>query len=95
MAEAGERRTRTLAEQDSEREAAWRERARNAKDALKAAYAEILTQRARIGELLCQLRDLEVEWTEEAILRITTENTTLKANPHRMLKGSPATRGRV
>lgn len=78
MAEAGERRTQTLAEQDSEREAAWRERALNAEDALEAAHAEILTQRARIRELLCQFRDLEVEWTEEAILRITTENTTFK-----------------
>jgi hypothetical protein len=25
-----------------------------------------------------QIRDLEAEWTEEAIQRITTENTTLK-----------------
>ena len=41
-------------------------------------HAEILTQRTRIGELLGQVRDLEAEWTEEAIQRITTENTTLK-----------------
>jgi chromosome segregation ATPase len=78
MAEAGGRRTQTLPEQHSEREAAWRERALNAEDALKAAHTEILAQRARIGELLCQLRALEAEWTEEAIMRITTENTTLK-----------------
>jgi chromosome segregation ATPase len=78
MADAGERRTRMLAEQDDEREATWRERALNAEDALKAAQAEILTQRTRIGELLGQIRDLEAEWTEEAIQRITTENTTLK-----------------
>ncbi|MEV7780909.1 hypothetical protein [Kitasatospora sp. NPDC088351] len=45
---------------------------------LKAAQAEILTQRTRIGELLGQIRDLQAEWTEEAIQRITTENTTLK-----------------
>jgi chromosome segregation ATPase len=78
MAQASERRTRTLAEQDDEREATWRERALNAEEGLKAAHAEILTQRTRIGELLGQIRDLQAEWTEEAIQRITTENTTLK-----------------
>ncbi|MDH6130199.1 hypothetical protein [Kitasatospora sp. GP82] len=78
MAEAGERRTQLLADQDEEREATWRDRALNAEDALKAAHAEILTQRTRIGELLGQVRDLEAEWTQEAIQRITTENTTLK-----------------
>jgi hypothetical protein len=78
MAEAGDRRTQLLADQDDEREATWRERALNAEEGLKAAQAEILTQRTRIGELLGQMRDLEAEWTEEAIQRITTENTTLK-----------------
>ncbi|WP_262506050.1 hypothetical protein [Streptomyces sp. TRM68367] len=78
MAEAGERRTQLLADQDDEREAIWRERALNAEEGLKAAQAEILTQRTRIGELLGQVRDLQAEWTEEAIQRITTENTTLK-----------------
>ncbi|MET7852209.1 DUF6262 family protein [Streptomyces avermitilis] len=78
MAQAGERRSRTFAEQDGEREATWRERARNAEDALKAAHTEILTQRTRIGELIGQISDLQAEWTEETIHRITTENTTLK-----------------
>ncbi len=78
MAEAGERRTRTLAEQDEEREATWRERALNAEDALKAAHTEVLSQRTRIGELLGQIRDLQAEWNQDAIQRITTENTTLK-----------------
>jgi Family of unknown function (DUF6262) len=78
MSDAGERRVRMLADQDDEREATWRERALNAEDALKAAHAEILAQRARIGELLGQIRDLEAGWTEEAIQRMTTENTTLK-----------------
>lgn len=78
MDQAGERRSRTLAEQDDEREATWRERALNAEEALKAAHIEILAQRTRIGELLGQIRDLEAEWTQEAIQRITTENTTLK-----------------
>uniref|UniRef100_UPI000A85506F DUF6262 family protein n=1 Tax=Streptomyces griseoruber TaxID=1943 RepID=UPI000A85506F len=77
-AEADGHRSQTLADQDDEREATWRERALNAEDALKAAHTEILTQRARIGELLGQIRDLESEWTEEAIQRITAENTTLK-----------------
>jgi hypothetical protein len=65
MAEVGERRQRMLADHDSEQKT-WRERALNAKDALKAANAEILAQRTRIGELLGQVRDLEAEWTEEA-----------------------------
>ncbi|MCY0933860.1 DUF6262 family protein [Streptomyces sp. H34-S4] len=78
MAEADERRTQMLADQDEKREATWRERALNAEDALKAAHAEILAQRARIGELLGQVRDLEAEWPQDAVQRITTENTTLK-----------------
>ena len=73
LRQAGDR-----AAQDTEQEAAWLERALNAEDALKAAHAEILAQRARIGELLGQVRDLEAEWTQEATQRITTENTTLK-----------------
>ena len=55
-----------------------RERALNAEDALKAAHAEIVAQRNRIGELLGRIRDLEAEWTQDAVERITTENTTLK-----------------
>ncbi|WP_086751218.1 DUF6262 family protein [Streptomyces scabiei] len=78
MAKTGERRSQMLADQDNEHEATWRERALNAEDALNAAHAEILTQRTHIGELLGQIRDLQAEWTEEAIQRITTENTTLK-----------------
>ena len=78
MTEAGGRRAGIFVEQDDQRETTWRERALNAEDALKAAHAEIRTQRTRIGELLGQIRDLEAEWTEEAIQRITTENTTLK-----------------
>lgn len=78
MADAGERRTQMLADQHDAREATWRERALNAEEALKAAHTEILTQRNRIGELLGQIRDLEAEWTQEAVQRITTENTTLK-----------------
>ena len=78
IAEAGQRRAQMIADDDGAREATWRERALNAEDALRTARAEIATQRQRIGELLGQIRDLEGEWTEEAIARITTENTTLK-----------------
>ena len=67
-----------LAHCDAGQEATWRERALNAEDALKAAHAEIVQQRERIGELLGHVRDLEAEWTQDAIQRITTENTTLK-----------------
>jgi hypothetical protein len=77
-AQYGTRRAQDLAAHDAEQEASWRERALNAEDALKAAHAEIITQRTRIGDLLGQVRDLEAEWTREAIQRITTENTTLK-----------------
>lgn len=88
MAEGGERRVRTLAEQDNERDATWRERALNAEEGLKAAQAEILAQRTRIGELLGQIRDLEAEWTEETIQRITTENTTLKQRIRQLTAGN-------
>jgi hypothetical protein len=64
--------------------ATWRERALNAEDALKAAHAEILAQRTRIGELLGQVRDLEAEWTQETVQRITTENTALKRRVRRL-----------
>jgi len=77
-AASGLRQASDLATQDTEQEATWRERALNAEDALKAAHAEILVQRARIGELMGQIRDMQAEWTEETIQRTTTENTTLK-----------------
>src|SRR5207244_3117609 len=63
---------------DDGQQAVWRERALNAEDALKNANAEISRQRARIGELLGQIRDLQAEWDEQSTGRITTENTTLK-----------------
>jgi hypothetical protein len=78
IAAAGERRIQMVLDQDDAREATWRERALNAEEALKTAHTEILTQRTRIGELLGQIRDLEAEWTQEAVQRITAENTTLK-----------------
>ncbi|MFJ4695369.1 hypothetical protein [Streptomyces sp. NPDC088766] len=79
-----DRRSRKPAEQDDEREATWRERTLNAVDTLKAAQAEILAQRTRIGELLSQIMDLEAERTEETIQRISTENSTLKQRVRRL-----------
>ncbi|HEY2199330.1 MAG TPA: DUF6262 family protein [Mycobacterium sp.] len=77
--EAGEERSRrALAQTDVAGQATWRERALNAEDALKIAHAEILAQRTRIGELLGRIRDLEAEWTQDDVQRITAENTTLK-----------------
>ncbi|QIS23482.1 DUF6262 family protein [Nocardia terpenica] len=66
------------ADHEPAQDTSWRERALNAEAALKLAHTEILTQRTRIGEQLGQIRDLQAEWTAEAIRRITTENTTLK-----------------
>jgi chromosome segregation ATPase len=71
-------RNRLQDEQGDGGEASWRERALNAEHALKTANHEIITQRTRIGELLGRIRDLEAEWTQDAIQRVTTENTTLK-----------------
>jgi anti-sigma factor RsiW len=70
--------------QDSQVEASSRERALNAEDALKAAHAEIRAERARIGQLLGQIRDAERELTPDTIQRITTENTTLKQRLRRL-----------
>ena len=71
-------RDRRQDEQDDAGEASWRQRALNAEHALKTANHEIITQRTRIGELLGRIRDLEAEWTQDAIQHVTTENTTLK-----------------
>ena len=76
--ETATQRDRLQGEQDDAGEASWRERALNAEHALKTANHEIMTQRTRIGELLGRIRDLEAEWTQDAIHRVTSENTTLK-----------------
>jgi hypothetical protein len=66
------------------REASWRERALNAETALKTATAEIVAHRDRIGELLGRIRDLEADWTEESLGRVTAENTALKQRVRRL-----------
>ncbi|MER5756818.1 hypothetical protein [Streptomyces sp. NPDC002088] len=78
IAEAGERRTQLLADQDDEREGTWRERALNAEEGLKAAQAEILTQRTRIGELLGQIRDLQADGPRRPSSGSPPRNTTLR-----------------
>lgn len=74
---------------DAQADAAWRERALNAEDALRAAHAEIRTQRGMIAQLMGQIRDLETGWTGESVERITTENTDLK---QRLRQASQAAR---
>ena len=58
--------------------AAWRERALNAEDALAATNREIVQQRQRIAELMGQVRNLEQTWSHDGLQRLVTENTTLK-----------------
>ncbi len=77
-AKAAGRRAEGRRAQQEATDAAWRERALNAEDGLKAAQAEILAQRRQIGELLGQVRDLRTPWAEQDIVRITTENANLK-----------------
>jgi len=68
------------AARDAHAEASWQQRALNAEEALKAAHAEIRTQRAHIGELLGQLRDAQGDHDHDpgAAERLATENTTLR-----------------
>ena len=56
----------------------WKDRALNAEDALKAAYAEISSQRDQIGKLLGRIRDLEIDLPADAVERINAENRTLR-----------------
>jgi hypothetical protein len=76
--QADTQRSQTRAAVAATAESAWRERALNAEDALKTAYQEIHGQRARLGELLGRIRDLELDLPEDAVQRLVTENTTLK-----------------
>jgi Family of unknown function (DUF6262) len=76
--EADQRHTLGSHAADHPHQPGWRERALNAEDALSGAHSEIARQRVRIGELLGQIRDLQAEWDDQSIARITTENATLK-----------------
>jgi chromosome segregation ATPase len=78
LAAASERHGQLNLAQSSAQEAVWRERALNAEEGLKTARTEIVRQRTRIGELLGQIRELQAEWDDETLARITTENSRLK-----------------
>jgi uncharacterized protein YhaN len=56
----------------------WKDRALNAEDTLKTAYAEISSQRNQIGKLLGRIRDLELGLPADAVDRINAENKTLR-----------------
>ncbi len=72
------RRTRDRQTEQAAAEAAWKQRALNAEDALKAAHHEIRTQRDHIGDLLGQVRDLQTHWTEQDLIRVVDDNKRLK-----------------
>jgi chromosome segregation ATPase len=94
-AQVAGQRVHEQADQADQQEASWRERALNAEDALRTAHAEIRTQRTRVGELMGQIRDLEAEWTQEAIQRITTENTTLRQRVRQLAQDNRALEERL
>jgi hypothetical protein len=77
----GEQRRHDAASRDAQAEASWQQRALNAEQALKAAHAEIRTQRARIGELLGQLRDAQDDHDpgnlRQRVRDLTAANRTL------------------
>ncbi|MFJ9968803.1 DUF6262 family protein [Streptomyces avermitilis] len=74
----GDGRQRVDRQRESDAEAAWRERALNAEDGLKAAHAEIRRQRARMGQLLGQIRELEERWSDESVTRLIEQSTQMK-----------------
>ncbi len=84
------RRRQLQADKDAQAEASWRERALNAEDALRAARTEISTQRARIGLLLGQVRDLEDNYDEDTAQRIAAESTTLKQRARQLAQDNRA-----
>ncbi|MGI5243117.1 DUF6262 family protein [Dactylosporangium sp. CA-139066] len=84
IAASGDQRRRAQIAHDAQVEASWHQRALNAEDALKTAYAEIDSQRERIGILLGQLRDLQAEYTEGTAQRLAEENTALKERVRRL-----------
>lgn len=86
MAATGHQRVVDHAEHAAHIDAAWRERALNAEDALKAAHAEITMQRTTIGQLLGKVRDLENDLPEDGVQRLITENTTLKQQVRQMVQ---------
>jgi hypothetical protein len=66
----------------------WKDRALNAEDALKAAYAEISSQRDQIGKLLGRIRDPEIDLPADAVERINAENRTLRQQNRKLTTGN-------
>lgn len=56
----------------------WRERALNAETHIKRLTDELHLQRARIGELIGQVRDLEADLPADAVERLRQENRSLR-----------------
>jgi len=56
----------------------WRERARNAEDAFKAARAEIRSQRTITADLLGRIRDMETDDARHTAGRLSADNTALQ-----------------
>jgi hypothetical protein len=75
---ASGQRQQEVTSRDAQAEASWQQRARNAEQELKAAHAEIHAQRARIGDLLGQLRDTQHEHPSGTAERLTADNATLR-----------------
>ncbi|ETA01217.1 hypothetical protein CcI156_17650 [Frankia sp. CcI156] len=88
IAASGDQRRRTQEAHDAQVEASWHQRALNAEDAIKVAYAEIDTQRERISILLGQLRDLHAEYTEGTAQRLAEENGALKQRVRQLADGN-------
>jgi predicted nucleic acid-binding Zn-ribbon protein len=84
MSQAAGRRIENRQNEQDALEAAWKERALNAEDAIKAAQSEILAQRNQIGELLGKVRDLQTHWTEEDLTRVINNNNNLKKQVRRL-----------
>lgn len=82
-------------DRDAQAEASWRQRALNAEQELKAAHGEIRAQRARIGELLGQLRDTQHEHASDTIQRISAANATLKQQVRQLTTGNRSTQERL
>ena len=66
----------------------WKDRALNAEDALKAAYAEISSQRDQIGKLLGRIRDLEIDLPADAVEKFYAENRTLRLQNRKLTTGN-------
>src|SRR6266700_2453703 len=66
------------ADRDAQAEASWQQRALNAEQALKTAHAEIRAQRARISELLGELRDTRREQDHDALQRLTSDQRAME-----------------